>query len=343
MLKKIFKIIIFIIILTNFNCYSYKKYAKSNVSMGSDLTIIIFSDNKNKADNILNNCFDLSDKFEKEFSCKIKDSIISKLNIIKDMIIENNDALELIIEAKNIAEITNGAFDPTLYKLIDLWGIERGDKKIPESKEIERTLEKIGYQNLIIKDKRVILKNDISIDLGGIAAGKIIEKLANYLKKEGVKDFLINASGDLVVEGKFQGIRDWKIGISNPYNKSNLLGEITLTNSSIVTSGDYEKYFLGDDGKRYHHILDGKTGYPSNNNLHSVTVITKNSVKCDAISTALFVMGETEGLKFLEKNKEIEAIFISNDENKCIVSCSPGIKKIKNEDGFWDFIYCTRL
>lgn len=340
---KILKIFILFCFIANLNCLGYKKYVKSGFAMGADLTIIIFSDNKKRATVILEKCFEIADKLEELVSSKKKTSIISDLNFKREVFINDKFTLELIKDAKRFAEITGGSFDPTLFELINLWGIENGENIIPSAIEIKKAISDTGYQNIFIDGNFVRLDNKALLDLGGIAAGKIIGEISCFLKNEGVKDFLINSSGDLTISGKFQGTRDWVIGIANPFDSSKLIGEIKLTDCSIVTSGDYEKYFMGEDGKRYHHIFDPKTGYPSKNSLRSVTLISDSPVKCDALSTALFVMGREEGLNFLEENDKMEGIFIENDENNYKVIYSSGIKADKNETGTWDFVLKKRF
>ena len=104
-------------------------------------------------------------------------------------------------------------------------------------------------------------------------------EMDDYIKSQNIKDYLINGGGDIIVRGLYQGKRLWKIAIQSPFDNDSLIGYIDATNSSIVTSGDYERFFIGADGKRYHHIIDPKTGYPADNNLHSLTLITKNLSK----------------------------------------------------------------
>jgi len=343
MLKKnILRIFFVIVIILNLNCFGYKKHVKNGFAMGADLTIIIFHNDSKKAQNILNKSFELADSLEKKVSSKIDNSIITLLNQKKDMIIDDPFTLELIKDSIYFAEMTEGDFEPTLFELLNLWGIEKGIKIIPEGDNIKKALNKKGYKNILINENRVILKNGVSIDLGGIAAGKIIDRISLFLQSQGVKDFLINSSGDLVIKGKFQGMRDWLIGITNPFDPSKLIGEISLTDCSITTSGDYEKYFIGEDGIRYHHIFDPKTGYPTKHNLHSFTVISDSSVKCDALSTGIFVMGVEKGLKFLEKIGKTEGIFVINDENNYSIIFSSGIDAKKNNNDMWDFVLKTK-
>jgi thiamine biosynthesis lipoprotein len=221
--------------------------------------------------------------------------------------------------------------------LINLWGFDSDNYKIPKKNDIKVALDKSGYKNININKNIIKLKNNISLNLGGIAKGRIIGEISNYLKKNGIKDFLINGGGDLEVSGKYEGKRLWRVAISDPFERNKLIGVIELTDCSIVTSGDYERNFIGKDGKLYHHILDPKTGYPANNEIHSVTVITDAPEKADALATALFVMGLKEGIDFVNNHSDIETVFIGGNNNNKKIYNSKNIKKIKKDNDFWEF------
>ena len=334
MLRNTLYIIIFLVVFINCDAVEYKKYSKNSFVMGTDLSIIVFSRNKKKiVDNQLKECFNYARELEKKSSCKDSESIITMLNKKKKLHITDNFILELIRESLLYAKKTDGAFDSTLYHLIDLWGFENESKKIPIEKDILKTLEITGYNNLTIEDDFVSLKNGISLDLGGIAKGKIINEIAKFLENKGYKDFLINGGGDIVVKGLYNGERNWRIAIADPFNKNDTIGLIELTDCSIVTSGDYERYFTGEDGTLYHHIIDSTTGYPAKSGVHSVTVISDDPVKADAYATALFIMGVEKGIGFTNSQDNLESIFIS-DIN--LIRISNGLKSEK-VDNKWKF------
>jgi thiamine biosynthesis lipoprotein len=313
----------------------YNKYVKSCFAMGTDLTIIIFTSNAKKADEILSKCEKIANELENKVSCKLSSSIISLLNRKKRLIIKDDFVYELITEAYNLSKITNGAFDPSLFNLTDIWGFDKGNKKVPDKKLINEILLKCGIDNVEIRGREVFLKNGVSLDLGAIAKGKIVSEIGKYLDKEGLIDYLINGGGDILAKGFYGNKRKWKIAIANPYNKSNYIGFIELSNMSIVTSGDYERCFY-EKGKLYHHILDPKTGFPAENDVHSVTVITDDTAKADAFATALFVLGKDIGLAYANKFNDIAAIFVVGDKKKSKVYVTDNITMQEN-DGIYYF------
>jgi thiamine biosynthesis lipoprotein len=306
--------------------------------MGTFLEITLFSNNKKEAIKIINECYELADDLEKKASNKIIGSIVSNLNKNKELKIEDEFVSNLIKESLELAELSEGTFDPSLYNLTDLWGFEKGNNKVPQKDDIIQALTNSGYKNVLIKDDIVKLINNVSIDLGGIAKGKIIGKLSDYLLENGINDYIINGGGDLVVEGRYEGKRLWNIAIINPFHKENLIGVISLSDKSIVTSGDYERFFLGNDGTCYHHIIDPKTGYPADNGIHSVTLITEDPAKADALATAVFVMGIESGLKFVNSIDDLEAIIVAGTEKNMEISTSNKIIVEKKDDGMYKFV-----
>lgn len=339
MINRFTLIILLLSIFIACNGKKYKRFSKQSYSMNTILEITFYSYNEKEALAILDKCFDLADDLEKRVSCTIKNSLVSNLNEKKELLIEDEFLLNLIKDSINLSNLTKGAFDPSLFNLIDLWGFDSDKYRVPDNYDIEKTLKTIGYKNIIIDGNLIKLKNGISLNFGAIAKGRIIGEISNYLKNNGIKDYLINGGGDLVVSGKFEGKRLWRIAISDPFEKNKLTGVIELTDCSIVTSGDYERNFIGDDGKLYHHILDPKTGYPANNGVHSVTVITDEPGKADALATALFVMGVKSGLDFVDEYPGIDSIFISGNKKNKEFYISKNITKSKQGDDFWKFIY----
>ncbi len=336
--KYIFVPILFFCLIINCNTKNYKRYSKQQYSMGTVLEVTFYSYNKKEALKILNKCFEIADELEKKVSCRLNESVIFSLNNKKELLIENDFILDLIIDSVNLSEFTHGAFDPSLYHLIDLWGFESGEYKVPDNLSIQKSLKKSGYKNIIINGNAIKLKNNVSLDLGAIAKGRIIGAISKFLKENGIKDFLINGGGDLVVKGKFEGKRLWRIAVLDPFERNKLIGVIELTDCSVVTSGDYERNFIGKDGKIYHHIIDPKTGYPADNEVHSVTVITDEPGKADALATALFVMGVKKGLDLTNKNSDINVIFITGDKENKKISVSKDVIKNKESSNYWNFI-----
>jgi thiamine biosynthesis lipoprotein len=212
------------------------------------------------------------------------------------------ELLRLIEEALRIAQQTNGAFDPTIGPVSVLWQFS-GDQepRLPSESEIKEALTKVGWQRVKIdKDAGTILLPEpgMALDLGGITKGYALNRAADMLKKSKVSGALVNIGGDILAYGEKEPGKPWRVGVEDPRDKSSVAAVTELKDKLIVTSGDYERFFI-KDGKRYHHILDPATGYPAST-LRSVTVVGPIGTTLQPLGTATFVMGADKGLKFVK-------------------------------------------
>jgi thiamine biosynthesis lipoprotein len=225
----------------------------------------------------------------------------------------SEETAEVIAAALHIAEETGGAFDPAIGALTRLWDIT-GDPRVPDAGEIEGALGLVDYRKASIDGTSVALgEAGMKLDLGGIAKGYAADKATEVYRKHGVERALLNLGGNIYAYGEKPGGENFRIGIRDPLGAEGEIAAIIKVNdTSVVTSGVYERFFESG-GKTYHHIFDPKTGYPAENGLVSVTVVCKNSMRADALSTALFVMGMEQGLEFARSHQDIEAIFITQD------------------------------
>ena len=232
----------------------------------------------------------------------------------------SDDTYTALEQALKYAELTNGAFDPTMAPLTDLWGIGTDNAHVPAQSEIDEALTHVGYRNIkLLGSNQVQLLNGAQVDLGGIGkgyAGDIVHAMAESDTSDGWH-ILARLSGNIeMYGGKTADIgtdaANWNIGIADPDDNTDSIAAVALTDGSVVTSGDYERFFE-QDGKRYHHIFDPATGYPADSGLRGVTVIDPCSTKADALTTALFVMGLDKGMAFCEQNN-IAAVFITSDK-----------------------------
>lgn len=218
------------------------------------------------------------------------------------------DLLKLCME---ISKKTGGAFDITVNPLSKIWDIKAENPKVPDSNAIQKAKQLVGYENIILneKDNTVTKKKDsISITLGAIAKGYATDKAAKILRDNGVKDAVIDFGGNIYVIGK-----DKKIGLQTPFKKRGQYFKVCkVSDTSVVTSGAYERYFE-HDGKIYHHILNLKTGYPADSGIKSVSIICTSSATADALSTAIFVSGKDNAEKILNKFEDAKAIIYSDD------------------------------
>ena len=223
---------------------------------------------------------------------------------------------DLIIEANAFSTLSNGAVDITVAPLLDLWDFtsEEENHMPPSDEDIRAALEHVDYRKVKVKDNTVtLLDEEMAIDLGFIAKGYIADMLKEYLVSMNVQRAIINLGGNIVVIGKKPDGSNYNVGVKKPFSKDDTsICTVELSDTSIVTSGIYERCFTYND-KLYHHILDPKTGYPVENNLYQVSVVCEESTKADGLSTTLLILGEEKGMKFLEDYfPNAHALFIDN-------------------------------
>lgn len=314
MLKTTFVFLAIILLFTG--CY-FKSGTTNNTitTFALDTTITGTVTDKNDY-SALSSAMNLISEYENLFSKTISTSDISKINTQKDVDIStlNQKTVEILKIANDISLKTNGAFDFTLSNISDLWQFTSDTPHIPTSDELSLAIQNSGYQNFIMDSKKIMLKNNINIDLGGIAKGYITDLLVTNLKENNVKSAILSLGGNVYVIGNKNG-NPWKVGIANPNSPNDIVGYVSVENKAVVTSGIYQRFFE-KDGTIYHHILDGKTGYPAISGLKSVTVISDNSTLADAYSTAFFVMGVNNAMEYLKKNNitDIDVIFITQSD-----------------------------
>lgn len=243
-----------------------------------------------------------------------EDSDLYRLNHVDGAVCEvSEDTYAAIEAAVQFAEWTGGAFDPTMAPLTDLWGINTDNAHVPAQAEIDAALTHVGYQNIeLLGNNQVRLLNGAQLDLGGIGKGFATDAAAAML--DGTQGVLATLGGNIGAYGENPN-RDsgnWVVGIADPDDNAAFIATVEVRGLSVVTSGDYERYFE-QDGKRYHHIFDPVTGYPADSGLRSVTVIDESSTRADALTTALFVMGLEAGMAFCGQN-DIAAVFVTADK-----------------------------
>ncbi len=328
MIKKLFPIFLLIIFPLLYSCkINNIEVEKTNIALGTFIQINIVCNKKNyyNAEKTINNAFKLIKRLENEFDYRKKGGL-NNFNIYSILYKNNSPELfSLIVDSVKIAKLTDGYFDPTIYPLTKLWGFNGDNPHLPEQSDIDKAKRLVNYKKLDIKKQTITKPNLIKLDLSAIAKGKIVDLTRDFIIKNGYKNFLINAGGDIYASGLNKENKRWKIAIQDPFNHSKYIGILNLKDSSVVTSGDYERFFI-KNGIRYCHIINPKTGYPPHN-INSVTIISKDTEFSDAIATAVFVMGIDRGFKFLVKNN-IQGLIIGTDKNNKII--------FKHTDRFWN-------
>ena len=260
---------------------------------------------------VIDGAVELCRKYENILSRTIEGSDIYRINHSNgEPVTVEKETADLLKYALDISRNSNGAFDPTILPLVELWDVANATS-VPDKEKIATAKVNIDYHNIEVKSTTVTAKNNAQVDLGGIAKGYIADKVYEYLASNGVTSAVINLGGNTALLGNKHG-EDFSVGIQKPFAKNGVLSAILmLDDKTAVTSGIYQRYFEAD-GKIYHHILDTKTGYPIDNKISSVTVITDSSTIADGLSTACLALGIEKGTA-LAKHYDAELIFITSD------------------------------
>ncbi len=282
-----------------------KLYKEIRTSMYTVVEITVSSDSEEKAKTAVDRAFNELDRLAKLLNFYSEESEVSMINrnAGERPVKVSPETLEIIDKALYASENTEGAFDITVGPVVRLWDFK--NKVLPDKKTIKERLKLVGYRNIIMdKEKSTVFlkKKGIQIDPGGIIKGYAADKAVEVLKKNGIKSGIVAVAGDIKVFGKRPDGGLWNVGIQNPRQKSDkdeIIAAIGLSGMAISTSGDYQKFFI-KDGKRYHHLLNPKTGYPVYD-CQSVTVITKDAVFTDAFATGIFILGPEKGLDVMKK------------------------------------------
>lgn len=236
---------------------------------------------------------------------------IARLNAAGGEVIEvSPEAFEILRQAQELS--IPGVFDPTIAAVSNLWGINTDAAHVPMQSEIDEALATVSMDNLVLlENNRVQLLNGAQIDLGGIGKGIAADRCAELLRGNGVTNALIVLGGNVYALGKKPNGDIWTIAIADPDDSASQIARLQVTDTSVVTTGDYERYFM-QDGVRYHHVFDPATGAPARSGLRSVTVVNESSALADACSTTLFVLGLEKGLQYCVEN-DLQAVFITED------------------------------
>ena len=221
--------------------------------------------------------------------------------------------MELLKRGIEYSRETGGKFNIAIEPLTSLWNFSSATPKVPADNDIKEALGHLDYSKIVIEGNHVTLPDtSYGVDLGAIAKGYIADKVKEYLLGKGVKSALINLGGNVLLVGSKPDGSDFAVGLQDPLGNRNEYKEVVKTSDlSVVTSGTYERNFT-EGGKTYHHILDPSTGYPYENDLVAVTIISKTSVEGDALSTSCFALGLEDGMKFAESHG-VHAVFVTKD------------------------------
>lgn len=294
----------------------------TGIALGTVCSVTVYEGN---GDKLLSGAFSLIERYEKLISRNIPESDVGRLNSHSGIsaVRVSPEVMYLLELSEKYGKLSGNRFDITVAPLVDLWGIGTEKGAVPSADALEKVLSLVDSSRLVLDRSRgtaFLQQEGMGVDLGGIAKGYIADRVREYLEENKVSGGIIDLGGNIVVFGSKPDGSDFRIGIQDPFEKrGKYLGIVELAEGSLVTSGIYER-FLEHEGKHYHHILDPETGFPVENSLAGVAVITGNSADGDALSTSLFAMGTEKGLALAESLPGTEAVFITRNREIFITS-----------------------
>jgi thiamine biosynthesis lipoprotein len=318
-------------------------YDRTDYGMGTIIEQKVATSSLKISKEICNKVTESLKKLEKDISYFIPDSYVSQINNSggKREIIVNSNTRDILTVAHKYYLLSNGAFDITAAPLTALWRVSIGEKTVPIESSILDLIPYISGDGIVVDDKnqKVRIKKGQSIDLGGIGKGYAADIAINLYRTNGISSAFINLGGNVHTLGSKTNGERWMIGLQNPRSfRGDYIAVIAISDMSIVTSGDYEKYFINGD-KRYHHIIDPRTGYPADSDLLSATIVSPASIEADALSTAVFVLGLERGMELIQKTDQAEGILITKKKE---VFVTKGLEKsffVQNKSMDYKFYY----
>lgn len=300
-----------------------KKVSKDIFAMDTYMTVTAYGKN---AENCVNKAVDEINRLETVLSAEKQESDIYKLNETGSGTL-STDTKNIVSKALEINKTTNGAFDISIYPLMVKWGFTTQKYNVPSKNEISKLLKDVDSSKIIFDEKsgNIKLKENMKIDLGGIAKGYTSNRVMQIFKECGVKSGLVSLGGNVQALGTKTDGTAWQIAIENPDKSSDYIGVVSVKDKAVITSGGYERYFE-KNGKTYHHILDPETGYPAESGVKSVTIVSDDGTLADALSTSLFVMGKEKALDYWREHKnEFDTVLVEDNGD---ITITGGLEKI---------------
>lgn len=286
--------------------------------LGTTCTITTYSGHSAAA---VDACFARIAQIEERMTVNREDSEVIRVNRAagRSAVAVSPDTFAVISRGLEISRIAEGAFDITVGPLVRLWGIGTSSARVPPAADIRRAVALIGWRDVTLSqaDRTVYLRRGgMALDLGAIAKGYAADEAVRILRENGVKAALVNLGGNVLTLGTKPDRSPWKIGVQNPEEpRGTHIGIVEVGETAVVTSGSYERFFE-KDGRRYHHILDTTTGWPVDNTLTSVMIVTASSTTADGWSTTVYALGLEKGRALVESTGgEVEALFVTKSRD----------------------------
>ena len=303
--------------------FAYKQVLKL---MGTRFEITAVSTNETLAKNSIDSAIAEIQRIENLISSWKPTSQTSLINANAGIspVKVDRELIGLIIRSKKISELTGGIFDISFASVTNLWKFDGTQNTLPTKEELAKSVVKINYKNIIVDEQNqtVFLKEKgMRIGFGAIGKGYAANMGRKKMLYLGITDGIVNAAGDLITWGEMENNADWSIGIANPKEKDKIMGWLVISNMAVVTSGNYEKFFMYQ-GKKYSHIINPITGWPATGT-KSVTIICSDAEIADALATSVFILGSEKGIELINKLKNTECLIVT-DANEIVTS--KGIK-----------------
>ena len=278
-----------------------QKYTSELFAMDTYMEITAYGDNAKEA---VAKASARINELDGMLSTGNSDSEVSKLNSEKKLKL-SEDVGNIMERSLEISESTGGVFNPAIYPIMQLWGFDTKNYKVPNKKELESTLKNINESKIKYDSKTRVAKLDkkMKIDFGGIAKGYTSSEVMKVFKDNGIESGLVSLGGNVQALGAKPDGSKWKVAVQNPDSNESYIGVIEIADKAVITSGGYERYFK-KDGKTYHHIIDPATGYPADSGLKSVTIISSDGTLADGLSTSLFIMGIDKAKEYWRANSD---------------------------------------
>lgn len=305
------------ILLTLSGCAAEQKPVEASLfAMNTYMTFTAYGENAQSA---LDESTELIETAESLWSVTDQASEIHQANHSGGQPVSvSEETAALISFALEMAKQTNGALDPTIYPVLMAWGFTTNSKQVPSQQQIDTLLEQVDYTKIQLEGTTLTVPEGMQWDLGAVGKGYTADLVAEVLRKHGITSALISLGGNIHAIGSKPDGSDWRIGIRAPWESGNL-GILKISDAAVVTSGGYENYFEDDAGNVYWHILNPATGYPADSGVQSMLIVGPEGKRCDALSTALFVMGPEEAEAYWRKNGGFEMLMVT-DEHEILLT-----------------------
>jgi FAD:protein FMN transferase len=296
-------------------------HKETRMLMGTMVSVEIVTNSPGVASGIMEKVWAEAERLERVFSRYLPESEISRIN--RDAghhpVPISDEMMVVFSHAEDISRITEGAFDVSVGPLMKIWGFFPERKgQVPAEDELADCIALVGWRAIELnQSERTVhfLKPGVEIDLGALAKGYIVDRVAALLVEEGIENALVNAGGDIYCLGEYPGGRSWRIGLEHPRDEDEILTVLELKNRAVATSGDYRNYFIRSR-LRYSHIIDPRTGQPSRSKVVEVSVMAPDCLTADGLATAMFVMGADRGINLLKQIEDVDGVIVTEEDDE---------------------------